>query len=164
MWFRRRRARRGYLEDSCAGKATFVRPTSQTLARLDLLFVYGTLQRGFAAHHRLCGNAIFVTTAAVRGRLHLHPHGYPVLALPASSLAASRDWRWIRGEILRLRDPARALARIDAYEGVIAGVPGLYRRVRVAVRGAGVRLAWTYAAASPREVAQLPAHPADAWP
>ena len=128
------------------------------------LFVYGTLKRGFAAHRRYCGDAVFVAPGAVRGRLHLHPDGYPVLALAPSMLASGPDWRWIQGEILRFRDPARTLARIDAYEGVVAGVSGPYRRLRVAVRAAGVRFAWIYAAASPVRAAELPVHPASSWP
>lgn len=135
-----------------------------THSSLDLLFVYGTLKRGFPAHRRFCGDAAFVTKAAVRGRLHLHPHGYPVLALPASALVASPDWGWIEGEILRLRDSGRSLARIDAYEGVVAGVPGQYRRLRVPVRATGVRFAWTYAAVSLRAVAPLPVLAARSWP
>jgi len=135
-----------------------------TRAGLDLLFVYGTLKRGLPAHRRLCANAIFVTTATVRGRLHLHPAGYPVLVVPPSPLVASGEWRWIRGEILRLRDARRTLARIDAYEGVIAGIPGLYRRLLVSLRAAGTRSAWTYAASSPSEVADLPVLAADSWP
>lgn len=141
-----------------------MRSIHTTHAPLDLLFVYGTLKRGFSAHRRFCGNAVFVTRAAVRGRLHLHPHGYPVLALPPSALVASPDWGWVEGEILRLRHPGQSLARIDAYEGVIAGVPGQYRRLTVPVRAAGVRLAWTYAAASSRDVQALPILPAGSWP
>jgi len=141
-----------------------VRSIHTTHAPLDLLFVYGTLKRGFSAHRRFCGNAVFVTRAAARGRLHLHPHGYPVLALPPSALVASPDWGWVEGEILRLRDPDRSLARIDAYEGVTAAVPGQYRRLPVPVRAAGVRLAWTYAAASTRDVLALPILPAGSWP
>jgi gamma-glutamylcyclotransferase (GGCT)/AIG2-like uncharacterized protein YtfP len=141
-----------------------VRSIHTTHARLDMLFVYGTLKRGFPAHRRFCGDAVFVTRAAVRGRLHLHPHGYPVLALPASTLVAGLDWGWVEGEILRLRDPGRSLARIDAYEGVVPGVPGHYRRLPVPVRAAGVRFAWTYAAASTRAVAPLPVLPAGSWP
>lgn len=128
------------------------------------LFVYGTLKRGFTAHRRYCGDAVFVTSGAVLGRLHVHAHGYPVLVLPPSTLAASPQWRWIEGEILRFRHPRSSLARIDLYEGVIAGLPGLYQRVRVAVRATGVRFAWTYAAASPRRVADLPVHPGCSWP
>jgi gamma-glutamylcyclotransferase (GGCT)/AIG2-like uncharacterized protein YtfP len=128
------------------------------------LFVYGTLKRGLSAHRRYCGDAIFVATGAVLGRLHLHPHGYPVLAVAPSMLVSRADWRWVEGEILRFRDSARSLARIDAYEGVIAAVPGPYRRVRVAVRAAGVRFAWTYAAASPHRAAELPVHPRTSWP
>lgn len=141
-----------------------MRSIPTTHARLDLLFVYGTLKRGFPAHRRFCGDAVFVTRAAVRGRLHLHPHGYPVLALPSSTLVASPDWGWVEGEVVRLRDPGRSLARIDAYEGVVAGVTGQYRRLRVPVRAAGVRFAWTYAADSPRAVAPLPVLATGSWP
>lgn len=140
-----------------------MRSIAATAAPADL-FVYGTLKRGSAAHRRCCGDAIFVATGAVLGRLHLHPDGYPVLVLPPSTLVAGRDWRWIRGEILRLRDAARSLARIDAYEGVVAGGSGPYRRLPVFVRAVGVRFAWTYAAASPLEVARLPVHPSETWP
>ena len=128
------------------------------------LFVYGTLKRGQPAHRRYCGDAVFITSGAVRGRLHRHPDGYPVLVLAPSMLVTGPDWQWIRGELFRLRDPARNLARIDAYEGVIAGTPGSYHRVRVAVRAAGVRFAWIYAAASPLRAAELAVHPESAWP
>jgi gamma-glutamylcyclotransferase (GGCT)/AIG2-like uncharacterized protein YtfP len=133
-------------------------------AGLRDLFVYGTLKRGFTAHRRYCNDAIFVASAAVRGRLHLHPDGYPVLALAPSMLAVGADWRWIEGEILRFRHPGRSLERIDAYEGVIRGLGGPYRRVRVPVRAAGVRFAWAYAASSPLWAAELPIHPRSSWP
>jgi len=156
-------ARAGYLEDSRTGKATCVSSSSSRDDMRDL-FVYGTLKRGFAAHRRYCGDAIFVTRGAVLGRLHLHQHGYPVLAPAPSMLVSSPDWRWIEGEILRFRDPARSLRRIDAYEGVIPGIHGPYCREQVAVRAAGVRLAWAYVAASIQWVAGLPEHPACWWP
>jgi len=87
-----------------------------------------------------------------------------VLVLPPSTLVASREWGWVEGEILRLDNAARSLARIDEYEGIVAGVSGQYRRVRVPVRAAGVRAAWTYAAASARDMAELPVHPRPSWP
>jgi len=158
------RSREGsYLEDSRPGKATSVKSIAQSTEMGDL-FAYGTLKRGFTAHRRYCGDAVFVAKAAVRGRLHVHPHGYPVLVLAPSTLSTGEDWRWIEGEILRLRNPAWTLARIDAYEGVIPGICGSYLRVRVPVRAPGVRVAWAYAARTADRAAHLPVHPSPCWP
>jgi gamma-glutamylcyclotransferase (GGCT)/AIG2-like uncharacterized protein YtfP len=46
-----------------------------------LLFVYGTLQRGFPAHARYCAGARALGRARVRGALFEHGDGFPVLVL-----------------------------------------------------------------------------------
>lgn len=150
------------------------------------LFVYGTLQRGFAAHRRLCGAAVYLGAAEVVGSLRLHPHGYPVLVVPPSLIVgrtsgdleldarragtaarvtpgALGEWRWIRGEILRFHRP-RDVRPIDQYEGPEPGAAATYERVLVPLRSPSARVAWTFAAAFPERAAALPLHSGHAWP
>jgi len=105
------------------------------------LFVYGTLKRGQRAHLPLCAVARFVGNASVRGELHLHRDGYPVLVVPEEDVLAestgdpvadatvgdvppaqggvsvmnsSGAWRRIRGEVLAFPEPYAAISAIDA--------------------------------------------------
>ncbi len=73
----------------------------------DLLFVYGTLRRGFphAAARRLAREARYLGPARWRGELHdfgEHP-------------GAVHGDSWVRGDLYRLDDPA-TLAWLDEYE------------------------------------------------
>jgi gamma-glutamylcyclotransferase (GGCT)/AIG2-like uncharacterized protein YtfP len=73
----------------------------------ELLFVYGTLMRGFPPHHVLARGARFVGRGTVSARLFdLGP--YPA-AIPATDGAA-------RGEVYRVTDVARWRA-LDSAEG-----------------------------------------------
>ena len=155
-----------------------------------LLFVYGTLKRNERAHARFCKGAAFVAPGTVRGVLHLHPDGYPILVVPDAdvralgtpdlvadtSLIGLADddlpvasppgrWRAIRGEIFAFSDPSTSIAAIDEYEGVSASAAATYRRVLLPVAGTPlVRRAWGYAAAPGASLAGIPPLEADSWP
>jgi gamma-glutamylcyclotransferase (GGCT)/AIG2-like uncharacterized protein YtfP len=79
---------------------------------LDLLFVYGTLMRGFdhPMARRLEQNAEFLGAAHCAGRLYLVRH-YPGLVY--SDDPADR----VFGELFRLAQPHDLLAKLDDYEG-----------------------------------------------
>src|ERR1700733_15576324 len=84
----------------------------------DLLFVYGTLMRGYAhpMARMLSANADFVGEARCRGRLYLIKH-YPGLLL-------SDDPKDIVfGELYRLRDRDALLEEFDMYEACGEGFP-----------------------------------------
>ena len=109
----------------------------------DLLFVYGTLMRGFdhPMARLLAANAAFVGEASCRGRLHLVKH-YP-------GLVRSDDTADIvHGELFRLREPHAMLREFDMYEACGDGFaePTEYvrRRLAVTLADGSVREAWTY--------------------
>jgi gamma-glutamylcyclotransferase (GGCT)/AIG2-like uncharacterized protein YtfP len=99
---------------------------------LNLLFVYGTLRRGFDNEHaRLLREAAeFAGEAEVRGRIY-RIGAYPGFVFEADGAEDGL----VRGELYRLRDPEKAFAILDEYEGAD------FERVEIAVRGA---LAWIY--------------------
>jgi len=73
----------------------------------DLLFVYGTLMRGFALHRLLVGRAQYLGPGTVAARLH-DLGSYP---------GATRDPGGIvTGETYRIADPG-ILATLDSAEG-----------------------------------------------
>jgi gamma-glutamylcyclotransferase (GGCT)/AIG2-like uncharacterized protein YtfP len=93
-----------------------------------LLFVYGTLMRGFPLHALLAGRADFVGDGEVAGLL-FDLGRYP---------AALRDGGGvISGEVYRLKDPGLWLA-LDSAEG------SQYHRGEVGVRLAGGRQITAY--------------------
>ena len=109
----------------------------------DLLFVYGTLMRGFdhPMARLLCANADFLGEARCRGRLYLVKH-YPGLVLsddPADIVS---------GELYRLRAPDELLAEFDTYEACGNGFQPPTEYVRQMLRvtcddGAAIEV-WTY--------------------
>lgn len=109
----------------------------------DLLFVYGTLMRGFdhPMARLLAGHADFLGEATCRGRLFLIKH-YPGLLLSD----AGSDL--VHGELFRMHVPDELLGELDMYEACGEGFPEPteYLRALVAVRRAdGVaERAWTY--------------------
>ena len=155
------------------------------------LFVYGTLKRGQRAHLPLCAGAKFIGDASVRGALHLHRDGYPVLVVPevdvlaeasdnpiadaavgaeppaqggVSSEKAPGPWRRIHGEVLAFPAPHSAISAIDAYEGTKDGPErSTYRRVLLPLENADLRHAWAFAA-TPQVAADLPTFERDSWP
>ena len=53
-----------------------------------ILFVYGTLKRGFWNHEADCADAISIREATVRGRLYELPSGIPVLEVHEMDILA----------------------------------------------------------------------------
>lgn len=109
----------------------------------DLLFVYGTLMRGFdhPMAALLSRSADFLGEAQCRGRLYLVKH-YPGLLLSD----APDDV--VFGELYRLRQPEVMLAEFDMYEACGEGFaePTEYLRKMLGVTGGDgvVHEAWTY--------------------
>ncbi len=98
-----------------------------------LLFVYGSLRKGFQhpAYAYISQHFDFVTDGKVLGSLY-DMGEYPA-AIPATSNY------WIVGELYRLKEQADwewAIAQLDDYEGVAPedGEPALYRRERALVQ------------------------------
>lgn len=52
------------------------------------LFVYGTLKRGYANHHRFCDNALSVEEATTCGELYELPFGFPALVAASENILA----------------------------------------------------------------------------
>ena len=109
----------------------------------DLLFVYGTLMRGFdnPMAQLLSRSADFIGEARCRGRLYRVTH-YPGLVLSD----AADDI--VFGELFQLRRPVELLREFDMYEACGEGFaePTEYLRQMLAVTGAdgAVTEAWTY--------------------
>jgi gamma-glutamylcyclotransferase (GGCT)/AIG2-like uncharacterized protein YtfP len=110
--------------------------------RQDLLFVYGTLMRGFdhPMAKLLSRSAEFCDEARCQGRLYLVKH-YPGLVLSDDASDV------VFGELVRLHQPDESLATLDEYEGCGPGVasPQYLRQVLPVTREDGtVSQAWTY--------------------
>lgn len=113
----------------------------------DLLFVYGTLMRGFdhPMARLLSANADFVGEAQCRGRLYLVKH-YPGLVLSDDAADV------VHGEVYRLRAPDELLREFDMYEacgeGFVPPTEYLRQMLRVVLaNGAAGEIqsqAWTY--------------------
>jgi gamma-glutamylcyclotransferase (GGCT)/AIG2-like uncharacterized protein YtfP len=109
----------------------------------DLLFVYGTLMRGFdhPMAQLLSRSADFVGEARCRGRLYRVKH-YPGLVLSEDADDV------VFGELFRLRRPAELLREFDMYEACGEGFAEPTEYVRqmlpVALGNGAVSEAWTY--------------------
>jgi gamma-glutamylcyclotransferase (GGCT)/AIG2-like uncharacterized protein YtfP len=109
----------------------------------DLLFVYGTLMRGFdhPMAQLLSRNADFVGEARCGGRLYLVKH-YPGLVLSDASDEI------VFGELFRLSRPDELLREFDMYEACGEGfvAPTEYiRQLLPVISGDGAAVeAWTY--------------------
>ena len=109
----------------------------------DLLFVYGTLMRGFdnPMAQLLSRSADFLGEARCCGRLYRVQH-YPGLVL------SDETDDIVFGELFRLRQPAELLREFDMYEACGEGFPEPteYLRQMLAVTRAdgAVIEAWTY--------------------
>jgi len=102
---------------------------------LATLFVYGTLRRGsdnrFA--RLLARQARFLGPARTPGRLY-HLGRYP------GAVPSDTPGEIIRGEVFRLKFPARTLPLLDAYEG-----PSFERTIARTHLTSGIQLdAWIY--------------------
>ncbi|KJC58397.1 hypothetical protein UP10_26015 [Bradyrhizobium sp. LTSPM299] len=119
----------------------------------DLLFVYGTLMRGFdhPMAKLLAANSDFLGEAQCRGRLYLVKH-YP--GLVTSDVTADV----VHGELFRLRAPDILLREFDMYEACGEGFAPPTEYVRemlpVTLADGSTGEAWTYIYNWP--VAQLP--------
>jgi len=109
----------------------------------DLLFVYGTLMRGFdhPMARLLSANADFIGEATCRGRLYLVKH-YPGLVLsddPADIVS---------GELYRLREPDALLREFDMYEacgdGFAAPTEYVRKMLEITLGDGTAGEAWTY--------------------
>jgi gamma-glutamylcyclotransferase (GGCT)/AIG2-like uncharacterized protein YtfP len=109
----------------------------------DLLFVYGTLMRGFdhPMARLLSANADFLGEASCRGRLYKVKH-YPGLVL------SDEPADLVFGELYRLRAVEELLREFDMYEACGEGFPEPTQYVRrmlsVALADGGSSEAWTY--------------------
>jgi gamma-glutamylcyclotransferase (GGCT)/AIG2-like uncharacterized protein YtfP len=109
----------------------------------DLLFVYGTLMRGFdhPMAKLLSGNADFIGEAQCAGRLYRIKH-YPGLVL------SDAPDEIVFGELYSLRQPVELLREFDMYEACGEGfaAPTEYiRQMLVVTRADGsAEQAWTY--------------------
>jgi len=118
----------------------------------DLLFVYGTLMRGFnhPMARLLSRGADFIGEARCQGRLYLVKH-YPGLVLSGEPADV------VFGELYRLRQPDGLLREFDMYEACGEGFaePTEYVRRMLPVMHEGDAVnAWTYLYNWP--VAKLP--------
>ena len=108
----------------------------------DLLFVYGTLRRGFALHHHLKRmGAEFVATGRVQAKL------FDLGKFPGAR-KSTQPGRIIEGEVYRLRHAGNALKVLDQVEGFSPRTPekSLFQRATTDIfLPNGERLvAWIY--------------------
>jgi gamma-glutamylcyclotransferase (GGCT)/AIG2-like uncharacterized protein YtfP len=109
----------------------------------DLLFVYGTLMRGYVhpMAKLLSANADFLGPASCRGKLYLVKH-YPGLVLSDDADDI------VHGELYRLREPQALLREFDMYEACGEGFPEPTQYVRqmfsVTLADGSASEAWTY--------------------
>ena len=108
----------------------------------DLLFVYGTLMRGFdhPMAQLLSRSADFLGEASCRGRLYLIKH-YPGLVLSDDPTDV------VFGELYRLRQPEALLREFDMYEACGEGfaAPTEYIRQMLPVTSEALTAeVWTY--------------------
>jgi len=105
-----------------------------SLARGQLLFVYGTLRRGFPHPfaQRLAQTAEYLGEAKVQSQLYWVTEDYPGL------MPSTADDHWTQGDLYSLADPA-LLDILDQYEGAA------YERRRLPIHTAmGPAAAWVY--------------------
>ena len=109
----------------------------------DLLFVYGTLMRGYVhpMARLLSANAEFLGEAHCRGRLYMVKH-YPGLVLSGEASEI------VHGELYRLREPDALLREFDMYEACGEGFPEPTQYIRqmfsVTLADGSASEAWTY--------------------
>ena len=109
----------------------------------DLLFVYGTLMRGYShpMARLLSANADFLGEVSCRGRLYMVKH-YPGLVLSDDAAEI------VHGELYRLRAPEDLLREFDMYEACGEGFPEptqyLRRILGITLGDSSTVDAWTY--------------------
>ena len=108
----------------------------------NLLFVYGTLRRGFAVHHHLRRmGAQFVTTGEVQAEL------YNLGKFPGAR-KSTKPGKVLAGEFYRLPQAEKALKVLDHVEGFSAQMAekSLFQRAttEVVLPNGERRMAWIY--------------------
>jgi len=108
----------------------------------DLLFVYGTLRRGFRLHHHLKRlGAQFVASGKVRAEL------FDLGEFPGAR-ASSKPGKTVVGELYRLHKVVNSLQVLDEIEGFSPRNPekGMFQRGTTAVTlpNGERRRAWIY--------------------
>lgn len=117
-------------------------PGQDSAGECDLLFVYGTLRRGFRLHHLLANLEVsFLAEGKVAGEL-FDLGEYP------GARPSNREGKWVIGELLQLRNPASDLNCLDAVEEFIPAAPERSQFIRalaqVILRSGGRERAWIY--------------------
>src|SRR5262245_13923992 len=98
-------------------------------AECNLLFVYGTLRKGFdhPMADYLAARARHLGGGKVPGQL------YDLGAYPGLLDAAGPE-EWVYGDLYELREPAETLAALDRYEGrALPDAPPLFERRMIPV-------------------------------
>jgi gamma-glutamylcyclotransferase (GGCT)/AIG2-like uncharacterized protein YtfP len=130
-------------------------------AACDLLFVYGTLRRGFSHHHLLKRlRARPVGRGSVRAELYdlgsfpgARPAALDAVAPATGGVQTRRSAQAgatsrVAGELYQLQNARRDLKVLDGYEGFRPSAPGrsFFRRelTEVSLGGGAVRPAWVY--------------------
>ncbi len=109
----------------------------------DFIFVYGTLRNQKAAnmHHLIAGDCEYFSDGAMRGILY-EVCGYPG-AIESSDVSDK-----VSGELYKMLDQERVLARLDDYEecGDRFPVPHEFSRklISIELSGGGSVVAWVY--------------------
>lgn len=120
-----------------------MKPNIDSAGGCGLLFVYGTLRRGFRLHQQLVRlGATFQGEGKVAAELFGLGGSYP------GARAAERAGRWVQGELYQLREPARDLRVLDAIEDFNPGTPEHSEFVRalteVLMQDGPAHHAWIY--------------------
>jgi gamma-glutamylcyclotransferase (GGCT)/AIG2-like uncharacterized protein YtfP len=117
------------------------------------LFVYGTLMRGLREELQEKVSANFVGEGVIQARL------YDLGDFPGARLAGGNSATSVRGELYQLRNPMRAIAILDKYEGCFPSDRrnSLFVRELVTVKfeAGRKRKAWTYLYNRPVDNARL---------
>lgn len=125
------------------------------------LFVYGSLKLGECNDDVLSAWVVEALPATIEGQMYLRPDGYPALWLKGGYPLGTSDYGAdlercaqpvsqgggeVQGQLLRLREGARMLERLDEFEGYYPGQSSEYLRLLVSVATPdGPCSAWTYA-------------------
>jgi gamma-glutamylcyclotransferase (GGCT)/AIG2-like uncharacterized protein YtfP len=77
------------------------------------LFVYGTLRKGFdlPLQKRISRDIEWLGPSEIRGKL------YDIGKYPAALPAGKNEKSVIRGEVIKINDPAKVMKLLDRYEG-----------------------------------------------
>jgi len=130
---------RGYLLGAAASSRKNMDDPSPKPAP-DLLFVYGTLRRGFRLHHHLKrSGAQFVANGKVQAEL------FDLGEFPGAR-ASTKPGKTVAGELYRVGKVENTLKVLDQIEGFSPRNPGMFERgmTEVTLPNGARRLAWIY--------------------